>query len=340
MDKLAVELLAHIFFYACTDGGHTGCSLSLVSKRLRAASRPARFYTVALFSSPAQIERFLYAYKRARSEAYDVVPRVRHLWLSYAEGNQGTPEQPPAVTQKPTSRAEFLALLHRRTQRWRCAQEGLDEQYNRVLPLLMQEVAADLYTLALTQSRWRCTNAAKCSFPRLKELTLIGGDISYLPLSGAESDAILYPSLRRLHRVLTPVCKDVDFLDWARHAPMLTHLRVSRLDFCPYRTVATLQQVISDTSNEFFPHLQMVVILPHPRPPPDSPLFVIGFEQFLLHLRQLPQIAKVPVTVLPPLVPKAPNHHGVDAPRECITMFRDQWIDRIEGGPGCWAEGQ
>ncbi|KAI0362594.1 hypothetical protein OH77DRAFT_1416868 [Trametes cingulata] len=340
MDKLAVELLSQIFFYACTDGGQTGCSLALVSKRFRAASRPARFYTVALYSSPAQIERFLYAYQRERSEAYDALPRVRHLWLSYAETSGGAPEAPPAESQKPTSRAEFLALLQRRTQRWRCAQEGLDEQYNRVIPLLMNEVAADLYTLALTQSRWRCTNAAKCSFPRLKELTLIGGDISYLPLSGGEGDTVLYPSLRRLHRVLTPVCKDVDFLDWARHAPRLTHLRVSRLDFCPYRTVATLQQVLTDTSDECLPYLQKVVILPHPRPEADSAMSVVGFEQFLQHLRQLPQLAKVPVTVLPPLIPKAPNHHGVDAPRECIMMFRDQWIDRIEGGLGCWAEGQ
>ena len=41
LDKLAVELLTLIAFYACTDGGPTGCALALVSKRVRAASGDA-----------------------------------------------------------------------------------------------------------------------------------------------------------------------------------------------------------------------------------------------------------------------------------------------------------
>ena len=59
LDKLAVELLTHISFFACTDGGQTGCNLALVSKRIHYASRPARFYSVQLLDPPLQIEKFL-----------------------------------------------------------------------------------------------------------------------------------------------------------------------------------------------------------------------------------------------------------------------------------------
>ncbi len=250
MDKLAVELLTEIFFYACSDGGQTGCALALVSKRIRTLSRPARFFSVALFSSPTKIEQFLHAYQQERARTTDMLPRVRHLWLSYDENGEGHSGMPTAAApaKPPASRAEFLAVLQRRTQSWRSAQVNLDEQYNRVIPMLMREVAPDLHSLALNQSRWRSTAAVRCRFPHLRELTCIGGDPSFLPFALADDEsAPLYPALRRLHHILTPNCKDVNFLNWARHAPALTHLRVSRLDFWPRTTVETLEQVISES---------------------------------------------------------------------------------------------
>ncbi|KAH9852765.1 hypothetical protein C2E23DRAFT_859750 [Lenzites betulinus] len=348
MDRLAVELLNHIFFYACTDGGQTGCSLALVSKRIRAISRPARFYSVALFSSPAKIEQFLQAYHQERARSLDMLPRVRHLWLSYDEngsGDSGMPTNaPPALAAKhPTSRAEFLALLQRRTQHWRSAQVNLDEQYNRVIPMLIREVAPDLHSLALNQSRWRSTTVVRCFFPRLRELTCIGGDPSFLPFGAVDPDgrcAPLYPSLQRLHHILTPTCKVVNFINWGRHAPALTHLRVSRLDFSPRSTLETLEHVISDaSSNEFFHRLQRVIILPHPPPPPGSAeSAVLCYVQFTHYLRALPERVKAQLTVLPPMI-KARPHQGVDAPKECIVNLRRLWVERIQGGPGCWATG-
>lgn len=254
MDKLAVELLTDIFFYACTDGGQTGCALALVSKRIRAISRPARFFSVALFSSPAKIEQFLHAYQQERARPAHMLPRVRHLWLSYdenGEGHSGMPGVSALPARPPTSRAEFVLALQRRTQSWRSAQASLDEQYNRVIPMLVREVAPDLHSLALNQARWRSGAVVRCRFPRLQELTCIGGDPSFLPFAAAEAEAEgggkpLYPALRRLHHILTPNCKDVNFLNWGRHAPALTHLRVSRLDFWPRMTAETLEQVISE----------------------------------------------------------------------------------------------
>ncbi|KAI0823589.1 hypothetical protein BC628DRAFT_1411598 [Trametes gibbosa] len=354
MDRLAVELLNHIFFYACTDGGQTGCSLALVSKRIRVISRTARFYSVALFSSPSKIEQFLYAYHQERARASDMLPRVRHLWLSYDENGSGdsgmptgAPPSPP--TSPPTTRAEFLAAIQRRTQHWRSAQVNLDEQYNRVIPMLVREVAPDLYSLALNQSRWRSTTVVRCFFPRLRELTCIGGDPSFLPFSAVDADtdaagsdarcAPLYPSLQRLHHILTPTCKAVNFLNWARHAPVLTHLRVSRLDFSPRSTLETLEHVISDMSaNDYFQCLQEVIILPHPPPPPSAAESTACYVRFTHYLHELPERVRASLTVLPPMI-KARPHQGVDAPKECIVNLRRLWVERINGGPGCWAAG-
>ncbi|TBU33752.1 hypothetical protein BD309DRAFT_851542, partial [Dichomitus squalens] len=40
---LPLEIWQHIFLHACTDGGHTGCSLALVSRFFHLASHPVRF---------------------------------------------------------------------------------------------------------------------------------------------------------------------------------------------------------------------------------------------------------------------------------------------------------
>ncbi|OSD08419.1 hypothetical protein PYCCODRAFT_1429488 [Trametes coccinea BRFM310] len=344
MDKLALEILCQIFFYACTDGGPTGCALALVSRRIHAASRPARFYSVALFTSPAKIEEFLRVYQHERGRSMDMLPRVRHLWLSYDENSHEVPQpSPPPVSPKaPTSRAEFLAILQRRAQTWRSAHAILDEQYNRVIPMLIRAVAADLESLALNQIRWQSTAVVRCGFPRLRELTLIGGDPNFLPCGATEESAVLYPKLQRLHHILTPIGKKVDFAEWTHHAPLLTHLRVSRLDYNPRITLKSLEQVIDDTSSEaFFPYLQQVIILPHPPPPADLQATSSGatYSQFLAHLHGLPEHCRVPVKVLPPFRMDRP-YHGVEAPRECIVRLRGLWMERIEGGPGCWAEGQ
>ncbi len=264
LDKLAVELLTLISFYACTDGGPTGCALSLVSKRMRAASRPSRFFSVSLTTeSPAQIKQFLACYQAECARATDVLPRVQHLCLSLFGREQ---DRTPAVTSsssspmtggahlycfqptqsRPTSRAEFLAKMQRQTQQWRSAQERLDEGYNDVIPTLFRAIAPDLRTLTFIQARWRVNATVRCRFPHLCELTLVGGDPSFLPFGFTQGGQPQYPSLRRLHHNLAFVGTGLNFLEWAAHAPNLTHLRVSRLDSQPRVIVDTLDQAIGE----------------------------------------------------------------------------------------------
>ena len=248
MDKLAVELITLISVYACTDGGQTGCALSLVSKRIRAASRPARFFTVGLVNGPAQIEQFLECFQAERARATDALPRVRHLCLSLigkgidTSGHQPAPFVPAS---QPKSRAEFLAAMQRRAQHWRSTQDNYDDQYNRVVPGLIRAVAPDILTWALIQAQWRSSTIVRCCFPNLRDLIVVGGDPSFLPFEFMPGGRPLYPALRHLQHVLAFVGRDVNFIQWAQHAPNLTNLFVLRLDHSPRVTVDTLDQVIS-----------------------------------------------------------------------------------------------
>ncbi|KAI0636392.1 hypothetical protein C8Q77DRAFT_1051140 [Trametes polyzona] len=351
MEKLAVELLTIIFFYACTDGGKTGCSLSLVSRRIQQVSRPARFYTVSLMVSPTQVEQFLDCLQKERDRSVEMLPRVRHLCLSlFGKGldtsRTGSSSAPgrattPSPMGAPTSRLEFLASLQRRTQQWRSGQDSLDEQYGRVVPALIRAIAPDVYTFAFLQAQWRSTSVVRVSFPRLRELTLVGGDPSFLPFAFLPNDKPVYPALQRLHHILAWVGKDVDYTQWAVHAPNVTHLRVSRLDYHPRITVETLEQVISDNEPDSFPRLQSVMIQPCPAPPPTARMTAghIAFRDFLVYLQRLAERARVPVKVLPPLEMPKPVP-GTDPQQMCIHRVEREWIERVEGdGDGCWREG-
>ncbi|KAI8982838.1 hypothetical protein BD414DRAFT_86301 [Trametes punicea] len=345
MDKLAVELLTLISFFACTDGGRTGCSLSLVSRRIREASRPARFYSVSLMTSATQMEQFLDCLQKERGRSVEMLPRVRHLCLSlFGKGLEMTPPSAASSSSQPTSRAAFLASLQQRTQQWRAAQENLDEQYNRIIPALVRTVAPDIHTLALVQAQWRSASIVRCTFPALRELTIVGGDPSFQPLAFMPRERPVYPSLKRLHHILAWVRKDIDFKQWAVHAPNVTHLRVSRLDYHPHTTVNSLEEVICGRSEdeEYLPRLQHVMIEPHPAPPPNVRMSTahVAFRDFLVYLERLAERARVPVKVLPPLeFPKMVP--GVDPTHKCIQRVKKEWLERVfeSDGAGCWEEG-
>ena len=252
MDKLAVELLTLISFFACTDGGRTGAALSLVSKRIHYASRPARFYSVSLIDSATQIELFLKCYQAECTRSSDTTLRIRHLCLSFF--GKGINISPTPLPAQPASREEFLASQQRRAQFWRSAQDRLDEQYNRAVPELIRAIAADIETLSLIQTQWRCSTTIDCCFPRLEELTLVGGDPTFLPFTAVSSDRPIYPALKRLHHVPSIANRQVDFFQWATHAPNLTHLRVSRMSAYPEVTANSLLQVMSQLDLSFTHH--------------------------------------------------------------------------------------
>ncbi|KAL1945975.1 hypothetical protein VTO73DRAFT_1977 [Trametes versicolor] len=81
MDTLPLETLQQIFALACTDGGFTGCSLSLTSKAVRAAVRTIRFHSVSLVAYPARLDSFVGLYAQECDPTLGDIPKVQHLRL-------------------------------------------------------------------------------------------------------------------------------------------------------------------------------------------------------------------------------------------------------------------
>ncbi|KAL1945755.1 hypothetical protein VTO73DRAFT_1757 [Trametes versicolor] len=83
MDTLPTETLQRIFEFACTDGGYTGHSLSLVSQAIREIARTTRFHSVALAASPRRLQAFVRLYERECDPARGYKPRIQHLHVTF-----------------------------------------------------------------------------------------------------------------------------------------------------------------------------------------------------------------------------------------------------------------
>ena len=214
LHNLPTELLEHIFLFACIDGGRTGCALSLVSRRIRAASRRARFHSVALCCTPEspQVALFYALLARERVLVPGVPPRVRHLCLkppqpphrdpcsvspigSYvppALPTHPTPPVPPLPTPAPTLGSDLaqLSLYARSIQedaRRRAREPKLArEQWQADVSALVQVLARDLHTLCIVGSR---------EFPRHIALDLARAERSDSDGGGHEGG---FPLLREL----------------------------------------------------------------------------------------------------------------------------------------------
>lgn len=83
IEDLPLETLQRIFELACTDGGYTGNSLSLVSKGIRAAARTTRFHSISLIASPHGLQLFVALYERECDPGRGDKPRIQHLHVAF-----------------------------------------------------------------------------------------------------------------------------------------------------------------------------------------------------------------------------------------------------------------
>ena len=77
MECLPLELWIRIAAFACTDGGYTGRSLSLVSYLMRDITRPSRYHSVALIGFRSYLA-FVDSLDRLETE-----PTIHHLFFSF-----------------------------------------------------------------------------------------------------------------------------------------------------------------------------------------------------------------------------------------------------------------
>ncbi|KAH9889079.1 hypothetical protein C8Q73DRAFT_179161 [Cubamyces lactineus] len=244
LDSLPYELLEHIFRNACTDGGRTGCSLSLVSKRIRALSRSSRFHSISLLTGTcSQLSCFLRTLEMAREEAAvagEPTPRVCHLCILLTT-REGAFVPPGPSFQKCPMDVTFDWREYDRgdpfsdEERDVISAEARATYHAEITKLFVSIGTADLESLCAFQENQHgrfkdSTPDIVCpdGFRRLRELTLHPAYTAVFA-SGADSGPEtepFYPALERLH-MRSDVHAIIDFAWWAANAPALRHLRVA-----------------------------------------------------------------------------------------------------------------
>ncbi|TBU38809.1 hypothetical protein BD309DRAFT_994195 [Dichomitus squalens] len=236
LEDLPLEILHSIFLDACTDGGKTGCSLSLVSKGIHAASRAARFHSVSLLAPTlVNLYRFLMVYNDACSAAKNAgvgTPRVQHLCLLvdiFSGDGNSVPGVKHAGRDKRNQRhLGRLADLHDRENN---APRGtlaahLRAVYHAGVVILLNMVAGDLTSLCLYRfPHDPMSPTVVPAFPKLQELWLGGEDTRspFVFFRDRDDSGPRFPQLRRLH---TRVDGHASIWRWCEDAPRLRDVRI------------------------------------------------------------------------------------------------------------------
>ncbi|PIL24425.1 hypothetical protein GSI_14179 [Ganoderma sinense ZZ0214-1] len=366
MESLPVELIARIAFFACTDGGFTGASLSAVSKRIRDATHCTRFRSVFLSSSPERFAQFLTSYLAQRCRIPEVTPQVRHLFLSLLP-----------IEGEPIYRFPPLhpALILGEYDRYLRHLGDLGDQYGPTVCSLVQTLAPTLETFTFVRGEWKNVPQLHCTFPRLRELTLVDGAPEFLRIADVPQGRVaLFPELERMHIVECFYARPVDLRQWAPHAPALTHVRVSGLHFRDSPTVASLKDVSGALAEEiseppFFPRLQHVLVQPTSAKR-HLAFMQLGQRRLLVYLQMVSEKTRsgIVLDVLPahdPLYGTVANNsvegegngesgearamlsrwarnetrdRTETGPARCIRLAKREWKERVEGGVGCWTK--
>ena len=334
MESLPVELITRICFLASTDGGFTGCALSLVSHHIHAASRPARFYSV-LFNGPrvlTAVPRLLARLKEEHKETRqgDVVPRVRHLFVSVL---------PP----KGESQTMILRV------------------YRLTVSMLLRAVAPDVETLCITIAPSTSGDAntpiaLDVEFPRLRELT-VSGVLFSAPQLGLPP----FLALRKLHVLRGPSLRS-----WTSLTPSITHLRISEVPdvhvipviwktelerfYCAceclhangdrsglvnlsprYAGEEPDEDPTTADHEQPYPSLQRVIVQPSPHTHFHQPEF---YKRFIRELWETQPRARVPMY----LVPADEDREGSPWNKSEFVRVkaRDLWLAGVEGSERCW----
>ncbi|KAI1796052.1 hypothetical protein LXA43DRAFT_1090149 [Ganoderma leucocontextum] len=338
LTSIPTEIWQNIITLACTDGGSTGRSLILTSKLFHAQANDSRFTSLALFSLD-QAERFL-AFVRSRPSEWRYP--VRHLWLSFLNDCLNGWGRESILSAKDDSDLEW----HMR--------------FDRAMHDLLALVAPALRTLTLSQGDRQRLPCFRLDFPMLKELT-VWGNISAVELPHSGTCAPHLPALQRFHFVTNKPSARTHLLaptSWLSASP-ITHLRLSDLNDVDEETgfASALARALGARMPGRFWSSPIVV--------PTDPVPSQGKEIILSHLRYLwiHGIEWFPSTCSEAeledkwevLKYKLQEVRVAAWEREvwALVMERswrkgtvwerrlwDDWLDRMEGGRGCWVDSE
>lgn len=346
-EGIPTELLHYVFLMACTDGGRTGCSLSLTSKFVRDTSRAARFHSVLILCRhPEALRRFLariHADREISVTTQSNMPKVRHLYLA-----SGRRKCAGDMYIEPSADEEL-------------------QNFRQDVAALIELVAPDLVTFTLVHGgqHWTlelelpATIAVKAGFPNLEELTIVGGDLPFSepflpPADDAGDEVVPFPDLTHLH--VFRCVGSYNFRDWSRRAPSLTHVRISDLTRGPSQQVLSYVRhmycrsfssrrslcpisptcfrgspsgaAVSDVQDDpYFDNLRQFIIQPSSRA-------CFNYREFMGRLEEAHCASGRQWTLVPPR-PRPDEDEEEEAPavKSALCDFKD----RLTGGGGCWA---
>ena len=214
MERCSVELWQEIFTQACTDGGRTGCSLSLVSHRVREISTICRYNTIAVVGI-RNIHTLSDVLKASTSK-----PVILHLFIAYSSA-------------QPSEEISY------------------DQTQSLVLPLqAIFSIAAPhvktLYAYDVPHPDWCFRDESWCpiGFPRLEDV--------FIPFFTTDYDMFqcALPNLRRLH---VDFYWDDTLEALAQSTPSVTDLRLTCAASFP-ALLAFLPSLFGIPSPEHMPH--------------------------------------------------------------------------------------
>ncbi|KAI0792967.1 hypothetical protein BC629DRAFT_333119 [Irpex lacteus] len=321
MDRCPSEIHLKIFSLACTDGGRTGCALSLVSRHIRSTSFAARFRTVKLYGVP-RMRRFLNTLMATPSP-----PLISHLLLC----NDGDEERKNVEPEE-----DLLAGV-----------DTVMDILSAVAPTLVSLTGSIVlgYNVRrrLASEPYDIPSSRMPHFPLLRDLSwrigsrrwILGDDALILRDNTAARHPQL-PSMRRIHLWETPIFPShiSDITAFTKAAPQMAQLRLSGASqFGELPRILSAALAARGISQLSMTEAELCIELPK------------GLERLIVQSALFENSgwcgtgSIVHASMEQGLLSVAQKHDKLDIAPPCnytIDQAIEDWHDVIEGGDGCW----
>jgi hypothetical protein len=259
--KLPPELWAIVLGFACTDGGVTGCALSLVSRAVNRATATRRYHSVSLMGW-SSIRGFLTVVDRSGGTVF-----VRHLFIATLQtSNDGSTRPSYRVDGHNSSQVD--GDYHCRILMTKDPPSLVEASY--LIRLIFAAVKDSLQTfggfglpIVATPSKMPALRDMIIHYsdyllPNFRSSEII--DSKDTRLREAASPELCLPSLRRVHLLGLIACQRVAL--YAACTPALEIIRCSRPGYNTAEPVERLQSVFP----AFSPGEKLIRIILQPAP--------------------------------------------------------------------------
>ncbi|KAJ7803222.1 hypothetical protein B0H13DRAFT_1745130 [Mycena leptocephala] len=240
LDQLPPEICALIFVFACRDSGHTGRSLSLVSRYIHETSKIAKLQSIVLVGRaqilafarlldqiPAHLRTTRYLFINGHENEEEMTKIIRFAYAGSHKAQCELSALPPG-DERLNELQEEMERQQAKTHQWL---EDFGREGASAIQSILLNLAPTLKLLDLALNKYVAEMMKeKISLPRLVDLTSRCG----FPLH-ATDDPVLEPSHFLLHvHIVEPAdlwTSTTRFFEngISHFAPSLTHLRLSQL---------------------------------------------------------------------------------------------------------------